>query len=287
MNNIAVVYLSYVPFGTDFLRNFLNSYKKYKAGISHNLIIVFNGYHNEMEIEPFLEILNEASIEFQIEKTTSKYDIDVYYFLTNKLHNFEYFLYLNTYSSILNGNWLTHYYKILNQDGVGCVSATGVWGDFKHILDYEKALNRLLKFRATFNDVKKIIYFRYNFYPTVGVHLRTNAFMIKRDIFLSIQRPKVKPLLIAYLFGLNRKKIRSFCFEHGNNSFSKQLIYKGYKIKIVNKYGLGLNVEQWADSNVYWNGTQENLLIEDNQTMKYQNSSTEVRKTLTFIAWGI
>ncbi len=286
MNNIAVIYLCYVPYGTTYLEDFLFSYKKQSSGVNHELIIVFNGYLNISELEIFLNILKKSSLNYHIEMTDAKYDIDVYYYIAKKLINFEYFLFFNTYTQILSANWLYYYLKIINEDNVGCVSATGAWGDFQHLIEYRNAINRLLKFNIKFNDLKKIVYFRYNFYPSVDIHLRTNAFFIKRSIFLSIQRPNVKPFLLRLLLGLNKKKLRSFCFEHGSNSFSKQLIKKGYKIKIVNKLGEGLESEFWASSNVFWNGEQENLLIKDNQTNKYFSSSIENRKKLIYAAWG-
>lgn len=285
MNNISVTYLSYVPFGTSYLENFLNSYVNNISGIEHNLIIVFNGLKSEDEIEPFLELLNNYTIEYQVEITKSKYDIDVYYYIANKYIKYEYFLFLNTYSIILSKNWLLYYFSNIIIDNVGCVSATGAWGDFNHALDYKIAIKEVFKFNL--NSLKKIIFFRYNFYPNVGIHLRTNAFMIQRKLFLTIVRPKVKPYFLSFLLGLNKKKIRSFCFEHGNNSFSIQLIRRGYKIKIINKFGIGFDIEKWADSNIFWNGNQENLLIQDNQTAKYHNTCSENQKKLKFAAWGI
>lgn len=275
-----------MPFGTKYLENFLNSYKKNKSGINHELIIVFNGFKFEEELNPFLELLKYSSIKLKIEKTNSKYDIDVYYFIANKYNDYSYFLFLNTYSIILAENWLFYYYKNIIIENVGCVSATGAWGDFNHVIDYKKSLSEILKFKIKLNILKKIIYFRYNFYPSVGIHLRTNAFMINRNVFLTIQRPNVKPLLLRFLFRLNNKKIRSFCFEHGINNFSNQLLKRGYKIKLVNKFGLGIDIENWADSNIFWNGEQENLLIQDNQTSKYQNSCKEEQTKLKFAAWG-
>jgi hypothetical protein len=50
---------------------------------------------------------------------------------------------------------------------------------------------------------------------------------------------------------------------------------------------LAYDIENWAKSNIYWNGDQENLLIEDNQTSKYINASLENQKKMRFSAWGI
>jgi hypothetical protein len=279
--------LSYVPFGTHYLINFLQSYQNQDAGINHNLIILFNGYHNEKDLHPFIEILNTSLVSYQIIITESKYDIDAYFYIAELLKNSEYVTFLNTYSVILHANWLKYFYANIIKESVGCVSATGAWGDYFHAMEYKKSINKIKKFKGSLTDVKKVIYFRFNFYPTVRPHLRTNGFMINRLLFLSIKRPSVRPVFLNLLLKLNSKKIRSFCFEHGKDSFSQQLVDRGLQIQIVNKFGSGLNINEWPASNVYWNGLQENLLIQDNQTSKYQKADIEERKRLAYAAWGI
>lgn len=287
MNKIGVIYLSYVPYGVSYFANFLESYTQHESGNSHSLVIVFNGFANQDELAPFIKLINSYSINHELVFAKSKFDIDVYYYMATRYNMFSFLVFLNTYSVILSDNWLKYFYKNLTQKNVGCVSATGSWGDFRHKDDYWSAVNRLKKFNFRLADIKKIIYFKYNFYPSVGVHLRTNAFMISRELFLSIKRPKVRPFILSYLFGLNAKKLRSFCFEHGNNNFSKQLLDRGYLIQIVDKFGNGKNIEDWSSSNIYWNGTQENLLIKDNQTSKFEMANPSEKKLMRYAAWNI
>ena len=45
---IAVVYLSYVPYGINFLKIFLVSYVHNNSGTSHELIILFNGFNDAL-----------------------------------------------------------------------------------------------------------------------------------------------------------------------------------------------------------------------------------------------
>lgn len=287
MNKIGVIYLSYVPYGVSYFANFLESYSQHETGASHSLIIVFNGFSNQNELLPFTKLIKSYSINHELIFAKSKFDIDVYYYVATRYSTFSSFVFLNTYSTILADKWLYYLSSNLLKNNVGCVSATGAWGDFRHRDDYLEAIGRLKRFIFRLVDIKKVIYFKFNFYPQVDVHLRTNAFMIDRELFLSIVRPKVKPLILSFLFGLNAKKLRSFCFEHGMNSFSKQLIERGYLLQLVDKFGNGVNIEDWAKSNIFWSGMQENLLIKDNQTSKYELANSSERKLMRYAAWNI
>lgn len=279
--------MAYVPFGKKYLMDFLLSYKENSAGISHNLIVLFNGFRHENELNQFYEVINAMDITLEVVTTSSKFDIDAYFNIAQIKTEYDYFMFLNTYSIILHSNWLRYFYNNLIMPQVACVSATGAWGDFKHTDDYINSKNRILKLNFDLIDLKKVIYFRFNFYPSVGVHLRTNAFMVKRSIFLAIKRPPVRPFILSLIFNLNSKKIRSFCFEHGSNSFSQQLLKCGYKILVIDKFGNGLQVNDWAHSNTYHNGLQENLLVQDNQTLKYHVSNSENKNKLKYGTWGI
>lgn len=286
MNRIAVVYLSYVPFGIQYLINFIDSYRNKVSGESHELIILFNGFLSQSELIPFFEILNKFEISCQAIETNSRFDIDAYFYVASKLNKFESLLFFNTYSIIQNNNWLSFFYRNLNKKSVGCVSASGTWGDNSHLVDYKLSIKKILSFKFDLKDIKKAIFFRFNFYPQVKSHLRTNAFMIRRDLFLSTYKPKVRPIFLSFIFGLNDKKISSFCFEHGNNSFSNQLLNRGFQLLVVDKYGIGHDIHNWKSSETFWIGSQKNLLIHDNQTLKYELSNSEIKRKLTYAAWG-
>ena len=43
---------------------------------------------------------------------------------------------------------------------------------------------------------------------------------------------------------------------------------------------------QWAEGDVFWQGTQSDLLVADNQTRIYQRANPESRFMLARYAWG-
>ncbi len=284
--NLALVYLSYIPFGTDYLSTFLSSYTVKQAGIEHNLVILFNGQQNDKEIIPFLEILKRSNVKFEYIISPHKFDIGSYFHAAANLST-EYVAFVNTYSIILQDNWLLYLYKNLAKTDIGCVSATGSWSDYPHNEEYESIIREFRNLNFSIIKLKKAILFRFNFFPFVKPHLRTNAFMMRRSIFLRLKFDLVKPLMFNWFTNYSGTKLKSLCFEHGNNSLTSQIISMGLKPLLVNKLGKGYDVEGWQEAATFWTASQENLLVSDNQTMKYELADNERKKGLEYAAWGI
>lgn len=284
--NLALVYLSYIPLGKEYLISFLNSYTNKKAGVEHKLVILFNGHQTEDEIRPFLEILNNSGVPFEYKVSPEKFDIGSYFYAAANL-SIEYIAFVNTYSLILHDNWLLYLYQNLTQPRVGCVSATGSWSDNSHNDEYRSNIKDFLRLNFTINKIKKAIFFRFNFFPFVKPHLRTNAFMIKRSIFLNLRFELVKPRILNWFFNYSETKLKSLCFEHGNNGLTNQIIQLGLRPLLVDKHGNGYELEDWLEARTFWTSEQENLLVSDNQTMKYLLADKQQKKDLTYAAWGV
>ncbi len=284
--NLTLVYLSYIPFGTDYLKRFLKSYYKYPAGIEHKLVILFNGHKSINQIDSFLTLLNDFDVKYEYLISPEQYDIASYFFAARNI-NTNYIAFINTYSEILHENWLNHLYQNLVKDGVGCVSATASWSDFTHNDEYKNIINNHPNTFFKLNNLKKVIFFRFNFYPCVRPHLRTNSFMINRILFLSLKFNLVKPLFFNFFFNYSGSKLKSLCFEHGNDGMTNQIIKLGLRPLVVNKFGIGFEIDQWKDSKTFWYENQQNLLVSDNQTRKYDNASLAEKKRFSYSAWGL
>ena len=284
--NLALVYLSYIPFGTEYLISFLNSYTNKKAGVEHKLVILFNGHQTEEEIKPFLEIVNNSGVPFEYIVSPEKFDIGSYFYAAANLST-EYIAFVNTYSLILHDNWLLYLYQNLTKTGVGCVSATGSWSDYPHNDEYRSIIKDFLRLNFSLNQLKKAIFFRFNFFPAVKPHLRTNAFMIKRTIFLNLKFGLVKPWILNTFTNYSGTKLKSLCFEHGNTGMTNQIIQLGLRPLLVNKHGAGYEIKEWREARTFWTNDQENLLVRDNQTMKYELADKQRKDELIYAAWGV
>ncbi len=106
-------------------------------------------------------------------------------------------------------------------------------------------------------------------------HIRTNAFMIDGA------------LMRSFRFKLPKNKMDGYIFESGKRSLTKQVLGKGLKVIVVGKDGIGYEKETWSESKVFWRHDQENLLVADNQTRRYQQGTVEERSYLSSLAWNV
>jgi hypothetical protein len=271
-NEIDVIYLSYVPYGLEHLRNFLISYVKYDSGVAHQVNILFNGFNNEEELKPFKTILQESGIDHKVITTLELFDIGAYRDCAKQL-NSKYVMFLNTYSEILAHDWLRIMYQSITKDNVGAVGCTGCWGSFAQIKPSP----------MTIYGLKILLNFNFRYFP----HLRTNAFMIERQMFLSLEYDEIRPrFIIKFVRGFRESKLKTFHFEHGKNSMTNQLIGKKLKILVCGRNGKTYTTQEWKTSRTYRYGEQENLVISDNQTMVYQKANDFDRSYLRFCSWN-
>jgi hypothetical protein len=120
---IAVFYLARCAEGTQAIREFVESYRKFEAGLDHDLVIIFKGYTSRKKqrlAEKEFEGLNYLAIELVDEG----FDLGSYHKAARKVSH-EYILCLNTFSQILTDHWLKKFYSLIVTPSVGLVGATG------------------------------------------------------------------------------------------------------------------------------------------------------------------
>lgn len=279
-NIIGVVHLVWLPYGIELYKNFINSYIKFSVGYEHELIFLFNGVNNENELHSYFKYAEISKIKYKYYCFKNGQDIQAYLWVSGKIAEYTHLLFLNSFSKILHNDWLQYYVNAIELPGVGLVGATGSWQShysnvFKeHKIGYEFKKTLLYNFRKYKLFLKAFFYWRFLFAPFPSPHIRTTGFMIKRDLFLQLEREKIISKFDAYLF------------ESGRNGISNQLIKKGYQILVVNKFGETYVPNSWPESNTFWIEEQQNLLIEDNQTKLYCKANLYERKRLKELAWG-
>ena len=154
------------------------------------------------------------------------------------------------------------------QPGVGMVGATGSWQGLQISGKKKRPLWKTMLWPLAARYFKA--YFDY--FP--NYHLRTNGFIIARDTMLKVRR------------GTILTKMQAYRMESGKNSITNQVERMGLRPVVVGKDGKGYEKKQWDVSNTFWRGMQDNLLISDNQTRKYDTSNLEWRRKLELFAWG-
>ena len=105
-------------------------------------------------------------------------------------------------------------------------------------------------------------------------HIRTNAFMIERHVFLdALPRP------------ITTKK-ESYLFESGPAGLTQSVLQRGKTVVVVGCDGRVYDVDQWAASGTFRLDKQDNLLVHDNQTRAFENLNTEEKRAFAEMTWG-
>lgn len=105
-------------------------------------------------------------------------------------------------------------------------------------------------------------------------HIRTNAFMIERKLFLDVLPDSIET------------KNDSYFFESGPDGLTQQILRRGMKAVVVGANGRVYAMEEWGHSGTFRLGDQHNLLVKDNQSRAFQNMSAAERRAFTTMTWG-
>ena len=247
--------------------SFLKSYKENPAGVDHDLLVVYKGFSLNNEINLYEELLRDVPHSF-LKVSDIGLDLQSYFIAAEKCSN-KYCCFLNSFSIILEKDWLLKLYQNISQPGVGLVGATGSWesiSQWNHIARYSFYKN-LVRWIA-----RKWRKHSFDLFP--NYHIRTNGFMIMRDIMLRIHR------------GAILTKSQSYRLESGKHSITKQIELMGFKPIVVGRNGKGYEKHEWDISNTFRRGMQKNLLFSDNQTRSFDVSYQEEKQKLELSTWG-
>jgi len=271
--DICVVHLVRKKNGMEPFRSFLESYLENPAGVDHELLILYKGFFREADIVSYEELLRGVSHSF-LTITDIGFDLRSYFIAVEKC-NSKYYCFLNSFSIILDKDWLLKLYQHISQPGVGLVGVTGSWGSIGHSPILRKEIDsfwyRLA--RNLYKYPRKVLVRPY-FFKFPNYHIRTNGFMIRRDTMLKIRR------------GALLTKMQTYILESGKCGITKQVELMDLKPMVVGRDGKGYEKCEWDISNTFWRGAQENLLISDNQTRKYDKESSDKKQRWEFFAWG-
>jgi hypothetical protein len=270
MSEICVVHLVRAKNGKEPFKRFLESYANNRGGIEHDLLVIFKGFYWENDLAEYLKLLTDIPHR-QLFVHDFGFDIRGY-FKAAKTFHYRFFCFLNSYSILLDKDWLLKMYRYASREDAGLVGATGscesIYSD--RLQGYVRSASFYKRFRGNLR-LKK---FKSYFDPFPNYHIRTNGFMIKREQLLKIRGRK---------FWRKRDMHR---FESGKNSLTKQILKLDLKVFVVGKDNRGYEKEDWHKSNTFRQGDQSNLLIADNQTTLFDHSDLRTKLTLSRSAWG-
>ena len=305
MHEVGVIYLYRFAEGEHPVLRFLESYRRHPAGIDHDLYVVFKGFPDQASLAAGRALFAEIPFT-SIELDDSGYDIGSY-LRAAKIASSSRLIFLNTFSQIVGNNWLRCFDRAFKMNNVGLVGATGSWQ--ANTSSYEAALVNLMRygwrslgkwpkqsskffgyndagelnlfpgrerrpsvgdyFLAPFEYIRR--FYEYGRFP--NPHIRTNAFMIERELFLSLNFP---------VFASKQDVYR---FESGRKSLTRQVLAIGLKPVVVGRDGAVYEISEWRLSSTFWTNEQDNLVVADNRTSDYAQAQQLFRRRLENDAW--
>jgi len=261
-------------------KNFIDSYSRHESGIDHTLILIYKGFQSDKEVIHF-EIEASQIPHKVIFVSDIGFDLRAYFSAASATES-ELVCFINSYSRIEISDWLLKLVNNIKIPGVGLVGATGSWGTNKSRTNsgLKKNLWELLRNNGTplyiriFVKVISALFFDKYFPAFPNPHIRTNAFLMRRADFLALHRNSLK------------FKMQNYLLESGIDSLTNQILQKYSEVLVVDKNGVGYPVTEWPQSETFWSGSQQNLMISDNKTRKYTEASASEAKFLEIFAWG-
>lgn len=286
--SIDVIYLARgTDWGIKTVRKFFDSYKKYPAGTEHNLIIAAKAWDTCPEdYKELQQLANDYNAKI-IDLPDDGYDFGAYYRVAQK-SNADYILCLVSTSEIMDNNWLLKYKNAFDKnEKLKYIGTTGSWGITPIAIDIFREELREKYQRPSFKyHLKKVWKYLNNYsivYKTVhspltfpNYHVRTNAFMIDRKLYLSF--------MLKYKIPKN--KIETYHLESGYNSLTRFVLKHNFEVGVIGKDEKIYSKEEWDKSKTFFSPDMSNLLIKDRYYEFYNNLSNRDKTLHEFYAWG-
>lgn len=265
INKFLVVYVFSKFDDIDRFQKFIDSYKKYSAGYSHELVLCFKLLDDEklnlcrsIASDVFYKEFIDPVIENDYEFKTMERAIQNY---TN--YNV---LFLISHCRFKKENWL----KIINQSFTDN-SFMGFSGSNESLfssLEFKK-IWKIYSYLKQYFNLKKY------FYKFPNPHIRGPSFVLKQNDFLDFVRDKK--------YSDKMDAVKSECGKNSMTNFFKK---KGYKIFIINSSGKEFDLNNFESSMTYCNSTVSDVLISDRHHIKYENLSKDGQVKIRKKVWA-
>jgi hypothetical protein len=244
-DRLAVIYLARGADADPLIRfrRFVHSYRRFNAGELHDLVIIFKGFNDPADLTAARELF--SSLDHQALFTgDDNFDLGAYVDAAQQVPHAR-LCFLNSNSEILCDGWLAKLAANFAVPGVGLVGATG-------------SFESLPAFPSFPNP-----------------HIRSNAFMICRDLFLEM----LSSIRLT-------TKLAAYSVESGPNSITRQIFERGLSALVVGRDGRGYSPSWWPHNQTFRQGSQANLLVHDNVTRTFENLPFGNKVAISRRTWG-
>jgi hypothetical protein len=280
--SVDIVYLLHREYGN--FSNAVNFFsnidiESFNRKYSVNLICLVKGDFNPKE-------LTEAGYNFKVLRVPNTgRDIYSYYYYATYLSKSDFLFYFNTGSIVLGTQFVLTCLNEVSLNPLNAYAATGSYGSIIASNYFISLGPSLTSFGEKFINNVKIIYCKFIEYlfGILGVsfipHIRTNAFIISRGMFLNSFK--------EFFYGAPPKsRLFSLLYESSSSGLSGHIIRKGGRILVVGFNSIIYEHNDWLMSATYCSLDQSNLAVHDNRTKEFEFSPPRDKYKLYIGAWG-
>lgn len=275
--SIAVVYIARgFGAGAPAAKLFFESYIKNKPDISHTLYVVIKGWSDESDLEYIYKSCSAFNAKV-IKLDDDGFDWGAY-IRASKMLNEQWVCFLNSHSRPCSPKWLEILSEAANIPNVGAVGATGSWSTWA-FRDPFWAINAMSVLQYPIRLPLQIYkHYKYgkNYLPFPNYHLRSNAFLIKRELFVEF----------CQTIQIPTTKADAHILESGRIGLSSYIRDAGLELRVCGSNGLSYKPSEWILSETFRTPNQPNLLVGDNQTYNYDVARLYSKQRLEYAAWG-
>lgn len=253
---IDVVHLVWAALGRRPFERFLDSYRQHSAGAAHRLVLVFKEFHDVDHRRPWEELASDVDYR-RVDIREPALDLAAYWRVACS-SDASRLCFTNSSSVVLADGWLAVLDRALERPHVGIAGATGSWeSTYSAAPIWRKPL------------------LRRSFGPFPNPHIRTNGFLLDRELMLSLDWPDV---------GCDKRA--ALRLENGRRGITAQVRARGSSVVVVGRDERAYEPPDWPRSGTFRSGEQANLLVADNRTEQYREAARERRRELERFAWG-
>ena len=266
------------------LKKFIKHYKKYKAGIKHNLLICFKNLEKKkIKLIQKKYLTNLEYTLFIDPEKKNDFDFGSYLRVAKKYPRSKIF-FCNSQSNPIVNKWL---YKIdrkfKNKTIIAC------FGSYQSLSSNSLYRNQSDNYFIFFC---KIIYFHLYFKRFPNPHLRSSAFYMKARDFIEYMKDKIisaAPIIREgdkHSYAWYKGKFDIFKMESGRSSLTEYFKKKNYKLFVINSKGDLYSEANWRDSNTYATNDQKYRMFLDKHTTKFSKLTKKQKKNFQKTVWG-
>lgn len=274
---VAVVYIARgVGAGLPAVEAFFDAYRRFPPGYPHRLVVVAKGWDSVPGLPSLIDQVQGIGADL-ITLPDDGFDWGAYMRVAPNLKE-NYLCLLNTHSRPLVPGWLALLRKSAQLPGVGAVGATGSWGSLSVSWPlFEPDISSLtlypIRLALSFMRLCRNLG-RFHSFP--NPHLRTNALLVNRQLFVSFCSGHDIP----------RSKRDAHVIESGRRGFTAYLKSLSLRTLVVGADGVAYASNAWISSDTFRVPDQSNLLVSDNQTRYHKNAGCQLKRRLEHAAWG-